>query len=522
MITLTIDNQTVEVPEGSTVLQAAQKCGLEIPNLCFAEGFKPSVSCMVCVVRVAGVKHLVPACGTRVTENMNVITQSEEIQTARQMAIELLLSDHVGDCVGPCMRGCPANMNIPVMIRQIASGQFEDAIATVKKTIPFPAILGRICPAPCEKVCRRNQADSSVSICLLKRFVADIDLRSEQSYRPACQRSTGKKVAIVGAGPCGLSAAYYLQQAGIDCTVYDGHEKPGGSLRYSGIEQTMLQLEVLENEINQIFKLDVKFQGNIYIGRDVSIDELKKQYDAVFIAMGVLNGNNKDLSGITIKDNKIQAERPDYLTSREGVFAGGACIGSRNMCIRAVADGKEAAESIRSYLSRQKAQRKKEYNHQMGRLEPEEMGLFLKQASDSERIEPQSIIEGLTTAEAQAEAKRCLHCDCRKADCCGLRDLATDLEARRNVWQGRRGLFSQITAHEQVVFEPGKCIKCGLCIQAAKGAGEKLGLSFEGRGFNMQIVVPLEKTLSEGLQNASNECVGVCPTGALSLKSLNQ
>ena len=519
MITLTIDNQTVEVPEGSTILQAAQKHGIEIPTLCFAEGFKPSVSCMVCVVRVAGFKHLVPACGTRAAENMTVTTQSEEIKAARQTAIELLLSDHIGDCVGPCEWGCPANMNIPVMIRQIASGQFKDAIATVKKDIPFPAVLGRICPAPCEKVCRRNQTDSSVSICLLKRFVADIDLRFEQSYRPVCQPSTGKKVAVIGAGPCGLSAAYYLKQAGIDCTVYDDHEHPGGALRYSDIDRAMLPLEVLENEINQIFRLDVKFQGNIRVGRDVFIEELKKQYDVVFIALGVLNENNKDFHGIVIKDNKIQVDRPDYSTSREGVFAGGGCIGSRNMCIRAVADGKEAADSIRSYLSGQKAQGKKEYNHQMGRLEPEEMGIFLKQASDSERIEPQSIIEGLTADEAQAEAKRCLHCDCRKADGCGLRDLATDLEARRNVWQGQRGLFSQITAHKQVVFEPGKCIKCGLCIQAAKRAGETLGLSFEGRGFNMQVVVPLEKTLIEGLQNASMECVRVCPTGALSLKS---
>ncbi len=518
MITLTIDNQTVEVSEGSTILQAARKLGIEIPTLCFSEGFKPSVSCMVCVVRVAGVKHLVPACGTRVADNMAVITHSEEIQAARQTAIELLLSEHIGDCVGPCMRGCPANMNIPVMIRQIVSGQFEDAIATVKKDIPFPAILGRVCPAPCEKVCRRNQADSAVSICLLKRFVADIDLRSEKSYRPVCQPSIGKKVAIIGAGPCGLSAAYYLQQAGIDCTVYDDHEKPGGALRYSEIDRAILPLEVLENEINQIFRLKVKFQGNIRLGRDVSIDELEKQNDAIFIALGTFNENNKDFPEIVAKDNKIQVDRPLYSTSREGVFAGGVCIGSRNICIRAVADGKEAADSIRSCILGQKVQEKKEYNHQMGRLKPEEMELFLKQASDSERIYPQSVIEGLTATEAQAEAKRCLHCDCRKADGCKLRDLATDQEARRNVWPGQRKLFSQITAHEQVVFEPGKCIKCGLCIQAAKIAGEALGLSFEGRGFNMQIVVPLEKTLVEGLRNASTECVRVCPTGAFSFK----
>ena len=504
---------------GTTILDAAGQLGIYVPTLCFAKGYDPSTSCMVCVVKVEGFTTLVPACGAPVAENMVVTTCDDEIQKARKTAIELLLSDHVGDCVGPCVRGCPANMNIPLMIRQIAAGKFNKAIHTIKKDIPFPAVLGRICPAPCEKVCRRKQADGAVSICLLKRFVADLDLKSENPYRPTCQRPTGKKVAIVGAGPCGLSAAYYLKQAGIDCVVFDRHERPGGSLCYGDIDGNLLPLEVVKKEIDQIMKVGVEFRGDIQVGRDISLDQLQKQFDAILLAVGELNDNLADLFGVETKDNKVKVIRPEYATSRQAVFAAGGCIGSRNLYIRAVADGKEVANAIQSRLSGQTFV-KKEYNHQMGRLQEQEMEFFLKQVSGCERIEPKSQLEGLDEADARNESSRCLHCDCRKAENCKLRDLATDLGARRKVWQSQRKVFEQITGHEKVIFEPGKCVKCGLCIQTVQKTGEPIGLSFEGRGFGMKVVVPLEKSLTEGLQKVSTECAKICPTGALALNEM--
>ena len=519
MINLTIDNRKIQVPAGTTILDAAAQLGIYIPTLCFAKGCTPSTSCMVCVVRVQGLKALVPACGTSVSENMVVTTCSDEIQKARKTAVELLLSDHVGDCVGPCTRGCPANMNIPLMIRQIAAGKFKEAIRTVKKDISFPAVLGRICPAPCEKVCRRTQADGALSICLLKRFVADIDLQSGNPYQPTCRQPVGKKVAIVGAGPCGLSATYYLKQNGIDCIIFDRHEEPGGSLCYGDVDRHILPLEVVEKEIDQIMKLGVEFQGNIRVGQDISMDQLQQQYDAILLALGKSNDNHADLFGVETKEKKIKVAYPEYTTTRKSVFAAGSCIGSKKLMIRAVADGKEAANAVQSCLLGQTLV-KKEYNHQMGRLQEQETETFLEQVSSFGRIEPKSQLQGLDKTEAQKESLRCLHCDCRKADNCKLRDLATDFGARRNVWQSQRRLFEQITGHEKIIFEPGKCIKCGLCVQMAKKAGEQLGLSFEGRGFEMKIVVPLKKSLSEGLQSMSAECVQICPTGALSLNKL--
>ena len=136
---LTIDDKPVEVPEGATILDAAEKLRVEIPTMCFKRGYEPSTSCMVCVVEIEGKGGLVPACGAVAAEGMRVRTDTERVRDARKTAIELLLSDHLGDCMGPCHVTCPAHMNIPLMIRQIASGQMREALITVKRDIPFGA-----------------------------------------------------------------------------------------------------------------------------------------------------------------------------------------------------------------------------------------------------------------------------------------------------------------------------------------------------------------------------------------------
>ena len=518
MITLKIDNKEAQVPDGSTILDAAKKRGIHIPTLCYARTLKPSSSCMVCVVRVEGVKSLVPACGSKAADKMVVTTNSDEIHAARTAAIELLLSDHIGDCLGPCTVGCPAKMNIPLMIRHIAAGDLTAAIETVKKDIPLPAILGRICSAPCEKVCRRKQADDAVSICLLKRFVADTDLASNTPFTPRCIEPTGKKVAVIGAGPAGLSAAYYLKQQGVDCVIYDNHEKPGGALRYGDIDQSILPMDVVDREIAQLLSIGIQFKGNIEVGRGVSVEELKSRYDAVLLAIGSKWAGAGIDWGVDSAEGKMKVSRSDYSTSISGVFAAGGCIGSRNLSIRRIADGKEAAVSIQSFLRGDGELQKPAYNHRAGQLEPDEMAVLMKQAAAAMRHEPEMIEEGLTGVQAQQEAARCLHCDCRKPDNCQLREMATKFSVRQRTWQGGKKLFRKMTEHEQIIFEPGKCIKCGLCIQTAQTEGEQIGLSFRGRGFDAEITVPLNKSFVCGLTKAAKKCVEICPTGALAMK----
>lgn len=515
---VTIDNREVEAPDGATVLDAAEKLGIEIPTMCFLKGYELSTSCMVCVVEIEGKAGLVPACGTVAVEGMQVCTNSERVIDARKTALELLLSDHVGDCMGPCQVTCPARMDIPLMIRQIAAGQLSEAIATVKKAIPLPAVLGRICPAPCEKTCRRSSIDSAVSICLLKRYVGDVDLESDKPYRPLCKPSSGRSVAIVGAGPAGLAAAYYLQQEGVACTVYDDHEQAGGMLR-DGVPDEELARDVLDAEIKQIQAIGVEFKFNVKVGESVSLSELCEKYDAVYLACGKMEPADAEAFGLKTRSSGPVVDSATYQTSIRGVFAGGGVIRNRKLAIRAIADGKEAAVSIGEYLAGDEVTGSaKPFNSRIGGINEDETEQFLAEASCGDRVSPSVPGSGFSDEEAKGEAERCLHCDCRKPDDCKLRIYSQQYNARATEFKGARKSFVQHRSHANIIYEPGKCIDCGLCIQIAARLGEKLGLTFVGRGFNVRVAVPFDKSVSEGLELAALECAKACPTGALAVK----
>jgi len=515
---LFIDNREVEFENGATILDAADRLGIEIPTMCFLKDYKPSTSCMVCVVKVDGLSALVPACGTIAEDGMRVESNSEEVHQARRTALELLLSDHVGDCLGPCQTICPARMNIPLMIRQIAAGKFRDAIATVKKDIALPAVLGRICPKPCEKGCRRAMYDEAVSICLLKRYVADLDLRSANPYLPPCKPSQDKGVAIVGAGPAGLAAAYYLQQAGFYCTVFDERERPGGMLQYRVSEQD-LPRDILNKEIALIEKLGVKFQCRTRIGDRLSMEELRRDFDAVFVAIGQLKAGDAEAMGLEASPNGIKVNGTTYQTNLPGVFAGGDAVHRRRLAVRAVADGKEAAVSITQYLSGYTVTGPvKDFNTRIGKLMDGEIEEFLACAGKAQRKNPSGKDGELTDEQAHKEAARCLRCDCRKADNCKLRQYAQNYEAKPTRYKNQRRLFTQQLQHPEIIYEPGKCIDCGLCIQIAAAAGEKLGLTFVGRGFDVRVAVPFDHSIADALKQSADQCVKACPTGALAFR----
>ena len=512
---ITIDGREVDVAEGATILDAADKAGIQIPTMCFLKGHKPLTSCMVCVVKVVGSSHLVPACGAIVKDGMRIENNCEEVHNARKAALELLLSDHVGDCMGPCQVVCPARMDIPLMIRQIASGRLRDAIATVKKDIALPAVLGRICPKPCEKACRRAAYDEAVSICLLKRYVADVDLGSLEPYLPVCKPNTGKRVAVVGGGPAGLAAAYYLRQEGFECTVFDDHDEPGGMLRY-GVPPEQLPRDVLRREIALIEKLGVMFRNGTRVGHDISMEELRRDFDAVFVAVGEVKEDGAVNLGLAADKDGIQVDSRTYATNLQGVFAGGDAVRRRRLTVRSVADGKEAAVSIGQFLSGQQVVGAgRAFNSHIGQLKEGEIEKFIAIVDKGPRVKPHQAEGGFTDDEAGQESLRCLGCDCRKAGNCRLRQLSEVYGAKSVRFKGERRLFVQETRHSTVVYEPGKCINCGLCVQITAEAGEELGLTFVGRGFDVRVAVPFGRTLAEGLRASAAKCVEACPTGAI-------
>jgi len=461
---------------------------------------------------------MVPACGTPAAEGMQVVTLDDTVTQARKAALELLLSEHLGDCMGPCQVACPATMDIPLMIRQIAADNMPDAMRTVIKNIALPSVLGRICSAPCEKSCRRAQIDAPVSICLLKRCVGDSDGHVGASFRPAKAPSTGKKVAIVGAGPAGLGAAYALKIAGAACTVFDQQDVPGGSLLVDYSEET-LPRSVLQDDIRRIKNMGVTFEPGVCVGRDKTLDELCEQFDAVFVAAGLYQDTFDDVFGLDKSGKGAAFDRATYASSRSGVFVGGDIIRGRKFPIRSLADGKEAAVSIQQYVTGETVTGPvKPFNTRMGRLETDELQRLLSLVSEEARVEPTGSMQGFTLAEARQEAKRCLHCDCRKPHTCQLRQLSQVYAAKPARYKSGRRTLALNSEHAQVMYESGKCISCGLCVKITEAMGETLGLTFVGRGFNLRVAVPLQGALAEALKKTARHCVDACPTGALAMK----
>jgi len=517
---LTIDNQEVSAPPAATILEAARELGIDIPALCYRDGCRAETSCMVCVVRIAGRNSLAPSCATVIEEGMVVESQTEAIRDVRRTALELLLSDHLGDCVAPCQVACPAGMNIPQMIRLLAAGRWKEAIETVKAHIALPAVLGRICHRPCERTCRRAFGDGAVGICLLKRYAADVDLASETPYRPALAEESGKDVAIVGAGPAGLAAAYYLRRLGHGCTIFDDHDQPGGMLA-RGVDGETLPADVLAAEVDTIRKLGVEFRPNTRVGKDPSLDKVMTTGDAVLLAPGVLDEQAAAALGVELDSGGLAVRRGTFETSREGLFAAGDVIQQRKRAVRAVADGREAAAAIDQYLRGRPVEGEaRPFSTHIGRPLDGEYERFLAGASEAaQSVAAGGEAAGFSEAEARAEARRCLHCDCRKPDACKLRDWSASLEARPSRYRGPRRMFEQSQPDGAVIYEPGKCISCGLCVQIAAESREELGLTFIGRGFDVRVAVPFGRALSEGLTHAAARCAQACPTGALAMSN---
>lgn len=356
MVRLEIDGNPVEVPDGTSILFAAARLRIEIPTLCFREGLEPFTSCLVCIVKDERTGRLIPACAAPAEEGMKIRTDDPDVRRARRTALELLLSDHVGDCEGPCQRVCPLPVPIPRILRRVAARDFEGAARLLRETTG-PAteetLLAGVVAG--EKACRRRTPDGAVALREIFRFL----LRLPAAPRPGSP-----------APP------------------------PGG----------------------------------------------------------------------------------------------------------------------------------KRFNVSMGRLLEGEIEEFLKGASPSRRSEPRGGPEsGFTPEEAAREAARCLHCDCRKADTCRLRRLAEQYGARPRAFAGEgRSPFRQIRQHAEVLFEPGKCIKCGLCVRITEQKREALGLTFIGRGFGIQIGVPFQASLEEALRLTAAECVEACPTAALAFRDLKE
>ena len=677
VITLSIDGRQLAVAPGTTVLQAARKLGIDIPTLCHIDGFEPASSCFLCSVQVAGSRGLSPSCALPVAEGMSVTTDSDDIRASRKMALELLLSDHAGDCIAPCSAGCPAGLDVAAYVYEIAGGHIDRSMQVLFDRLALPGSLGRICPRFCEQSCRRCDYDQQgLAIASLHRYATDRNQQAASPFLPQPGQASGKRVAIIGAGPAGLSAAFYLQQQGHACTLFDAHPEPGGMLRY-GIPEYRLPRSALAAETAVIEQLGATWRMETCWGRDFELDELRRDYDAVFIGIGAqlahglrCEGEDLALSGLDFLRRAAGGERPELgrrvvvigggntamdaartarrcgadvrvlyrrtrrempclmeevedaeaegvqleclvapvrlerlgdalrlycqgmelggvddsgrrrpvavpgsefaidcdtviaavgqaverqlaeraglqvtawglwtdaqtlATNLPGVFAGGDAVLGADVAVRAVAAGRSAAISIEQYLAGQPVTGPQEATAIALRpIDEAERAALFREIEKSTRVPVPTlnaeqrvgnfaeVNAGLDDELARREARRCMSCGCRKAGGCTLRQFATDYGVDPYRFLGQRRRFAQDTSHPEVIYEPGKCIMCDACVRIAAAAGEALGLSAIGRGFDVSIAVPFGQPLSAGLIDVAVRCAEACPTGALALRS---
>ncbi len=311
LIHIKINGQAVQAQKGETILNICKSLGIEIPYLCHDPKLKPFSSCFICVVAIKGFRTHQPSCSTIATDGMEIETDSPEVRASRKMALELMLSNHYADCLAPCTLTCPAGVDVQGYLSLIEKKQYQQAVALIKETNPLPAICGRVCVRPCEAACRRHltEDNQSVGIDYLKRYVTDFDFVAEQPVTPTVKPLNGKKVAVVGGGPGGLSAAHYLQINGFQVDIYERAHAAGGWLRF-GIPEYRLPNAVLDKEIKNITDLGVRIFPNNDVGKDVAVADLDKNYDAILISIGAQDG---DLLGIGESESPNLVAGIDFL-----------------------------------------------------------------------------------------------------------------------------------------------------------------------------------------------------------------
>jgi len=495
-VDIIVDDRPMRALPGESVRLVARRHGIAIPGLCDIEGIEPLESCLLCVVQVQGERHHRPSCSAVARPGMVVRPDTEAVQRSRRVAMELLFSDHFGECMAPCELACPAGWDVPGFMRALAAGQTAESAAAARSGLALPAVLGRICNAPCERACRRDEDDEALGIRELHRFASEAALPTAPP--------TGRRVAVIGAGPAGLAAASRLLEYGHGCTIYDSHARAGGSL--CAVAEDELPAAELDAEVARILAAGAVFEP----GRRVDgtrLDRLREDFDAVVVAVGT-----DGMAGLGAARGKRRRDEPTWTTPWPDVFAAGAAAGRAGLAIRVVASGLDTAKAVHHHLLGKPAPGRS-LSVRYGKLdEAIRRTVFGDVAMRTEPAKPGPVDAG----RAAAEAALCLQCGCRGSAVCGLRDQGAALGSSGRRVPGDMRLVARDDSHPAIVFEPHKCILCGACVAVDEAIGQGPGIAIQGRGFHARVAGPADMPLADALDEASAlACADACPTRAM-------
>ena len=302
--TVTIDGRELTGRVGQTILEICRDNGIEVPTLCYEPKLPGFGACRMCVVEVQDEEHPPISCSRLAEPDMVVQTQTEQVRRLRRTNLELIFSDHNAYCLPPCQNKCPSRIDIPGFLKANTEGEFRESARIFKRTIPFPSILGRVCPAPCEEHCRRDEVEEAIAIRDSHRYAGDAVLQEQLDHGVKApvpfevQAPTGKRVAVIGSGPAGMAAAYYLLIAGHAVTVFERDEEQGGMHRYGIPEYRLPKERILDPEYQSVWDLGGEFRPNMGLGRDFTLDDLQNEgYDAVCLAIGCYEPNDLGMPG---------------------------------------------------------------------------------------------------------------------------------------------------------------------------------------------------------------------------------
>jgi heterodisulfide reductase subunit A-like polyferredoxin len=323
--------------------------------------------------------------------------------------------------IPPCTATCPLHCNAQGYVALISQGKFKEALELVREKLPFPGILAYACSHPCEKECKRIEEDQPIPICQLKRFLVDHVKEPEFEFKPVVGNARlpdgqadlrSLRVAVIGAGPSGLVAAYDLRKMGYSVTLFESRDELGGLLTH-GFPSYRLPRQVVEKDLSIINKIGIEIRLNTEVGKDISPETLLQSYDAIFIGVGMAGTQSMShlFKGLErTRNGSIRVNPISLGTNLKGVFAGGDCVTGPGTIIESMAHGRKAAISIDRYLRGEDLMTARE-------SEGRQTSPFQTTLPDSKREEREVLPDmvkalgpGLTLEQAIEEAKRCLNC----------------------------------------------------------------------------------------------------------------